>query len=206
MIGTVSTALADTYYVSDAFQVTMRTGPAVDRKIVKILSSGQPLEMVEKGDEWSQIRLPDGQEGWALTRFLTSSTPARLRLEALQRRFDALKERAAKGDTQASTLAEENKSLQTQLTQTTKQLEATTADYDSLRQASADVLKIKSDRDRLATQTAAQSDRIARLESDLSAARSKRNLYWFLGGAGVFVVGLGFGLALRSKRRRPTLY
>ena len=50
----LSTAvLAETkYYINDSMKVTMRTGPATDRKIIALLSVGQEVEILKAEDEF----------------------------------------------------------------------------------------------------------------------------------------------------------
>jgi len=63
---------AETVYVSEEFEITMRTGPGNDRKIISLIKSGNTMEILEKGQEWSMVRIPSGKEGWVLTRYITT--------------------------------------------------------------------------------------------------------------------------------------
>ena len=38
-----------------------------------MIESGQKVEVVESGQEWSIVRLLDGKEGWILNRYLISN-------------------------------------------------------------------------------------------------------------------------------------
>ena len=44
-------ALAETRYISEQLEVTLRTGPGNDRKIIAMLKSGQSLELLEPGEK-----------------------------------------------------------------------------------------------------------------------------------------------------------
>jgi len=61
-------------YVSDSFEITFRTGPGVDRKIIATLRSGDRVQVLEAGETWSRIRpFREGisdTEGWVLSRYL----------------------------------------------------------------------------------------------------------------------------------------
>jgi SH3 domain protein len=74
---------AKTMYVTDVLKVTLRTGPSTENKIIKIIESGQRLEVLKPGEQWSLVRLFDGKEGWILNRYLISSETSNIRLERL---------------------------------------------------------------------------------------------------------------------------
>ena len=62
----------ETMYVSDILKLTLRTGPSIENKIISVLESGQVMEVIKFGDEWSRVQLPNGKEGWVLSRYLTT--------------------------------------------------------------------------------------------------------------------------------------
>ena len=50
-------------YVSDFFKITLRTGPSNDNKIIAMLPSGEPVDVLESNDDWTHVRLPERREG-----------------------------------------------------------------------------------------------------------------------------------------------
>ena len=78
------TASAQTVWVSDEFEITLRTGPSTSNAIERMLSSGTQLEVLERDDEsgYSRVRTRAGTEGWVLTRYLMSEPSAREQLAA----------------------------------------------------------------------------------------------------------------------------
>ena len=75
-------SVAETVYVSENFEITMRTGPGTDRKIISLVESGKALEILEKGEEWSKVRTINGKEGWVAREQLERTlTPAGERME-----------------------------------------------------------------------------------------------------------------------------
>ena len=48
----------------------LRGGPSTDHAILDTLRPGTALELLERGDEWSQVRLQDGLSGWAHNDYL----------------------------------------------------------------------------------------------------------------------------------------
>jgi SH3 domain protein len=78
--------MAATRYISEEFEVPMRSGQSTEHRIIALIPSGRAVELITRGDEWSQVRLPNGREGWVLTRYLTDKVPSALQLERLERR------------------------------------------------------------------------------------------------------------------------
>lgn len=200
-------AAAQDHYITDTIQVTLRSGPAMDRKIIALLNSGQPLEIIEKGEEWSQIRLPSGKEGWVLTRLIQTASPLTARLARLQERYDALLDQAGDPAGELKKLEKENAALSEKLSKTRKQL---SADLDvahrQIEDAAASAGAIKAHRDRLVKELAATRTRLDELTREMTAARSQNHLWWFAAGAGVLLLGLAIGLSMGSRRKRSSYY
>ena len=86
---------AESAYIVDVIRVSVRSGPAADQKSVGLVESGNPVEVLKPGDEWSLIRLPGGAEGYVQSRYLTSAPPTKYRLDQLQEKQRALSAQAA---------------------------------------------------------------------------------------------------------------
>jgi SH3 domain protein len=199
-------AHSQTWYVTDALQITLRTGPQLDRKITAMLKSGQAMEIIEKGDEWSQVRLPSGREGWVLNRFIQLKVPVKIRLEVLQKKYDSLVEGAAAPLKKVKALTGENSQLQSNLQETMQNLEALQKSYAELRKTTADARRIKKERDHLSKELADQSKETRQLKTALAAAEKKNTQWWFIAGAGVLLFGFILGFAVRPRRKRSSLY
>jgi len=46
-------------YVTDSFEITLRTGPSNENKIIAMLFSGRPLDVLSTQGEWSRVRVLD---------------------------------------------------------------------------------------------------------------------------------------------------
>ena len=196
-------AFAETNYVSDEMHITFRSGPASDRKIVKLLVSGQPLEVLQKEGEWAQVRLPDGKEGWVLHRYLTAEEPCDKVLERLNADHAALTSRADTLDTENSSLKSRNKTLTDDLTTTQATLQKTQKALNKLKKESATYLALKAEHQKASTRLNEQSRRVDTLENEL--ARAKNNYRMFITGAGILVLGLVIGLLSRPQKRKSSL-
>ena len=66
---------AQTQYVSDELVITLREGQGSQYKIIKMLKTGTPLEIIEESDPYLKVRTEKGDEGWVLNQYITEETP-----------------------------------------------------------------------------------------------------------------------------------
>ena len=199
-------AQAQTWYVTDSLQITLRTGPQLDRKITAMLKSGQSMEIIEKGDEWSQVRLPSGREGWVLNRFMQAEVPVKVQLEVLQKKYETLVEGAAEPLKKLKEIDGENIKLRSSLGETKRNLVELQKSYTELRKTTADARRIKKERDQLSKKLSDHSKETRQLKTALAAAEKKSTLWWFITGACVLLFGFIIGFAVRPRRKRSSLY
>ena len=155
MLCLFSTAVhAKTMYVSDNLKLTLRTGPSTENKILAVIQSGQVMDVIEPGEEWSRVKLPNGKEGWVLSRYLTPEETNNIKLEQLQAAHKNL-------TAQAATLLEENTELKAKNTELSasfenmqEQMAKTRSDYEALKTESAEFIALKSSYERTASQLA----------------------------------------------------
>jgi SH3 domain protein len=203
--GCAAQGWADTAYIVDSIRVALRAGPGNDQKSVGITESGQAVEIVKPDGEWSLVRLGNGTEGYLLSRYLTTAPPVR-------QRFDQLQEKAKELTAQAAALLEENARLKTEnerlatgLSAEEREIAALKGDFDAFQREAADVVALKSRADALAVELDQKKEEIVRLQSGPLAILDNENLYWFLAGAAVLMVGFLAGYAVKRPRRRSTL-
>ena len=74
-----SAAHAESAWVSDEFEITLRSGPSTSNAIQLMLKSGTELEVLERDREsgYARVRTGGGTEGWVLTRYLMNEPAAR---------------------------------------------------------------------------------------------------------------------------------
>lgn len=203
IILTAFPAFAETNYVSDEMHITFRSGPAADRKIIKLLVSGQPLEVQQKEGDWAQVRLPDGKEGWVLHRYLTAEEPCDMVLERLRSKHADLVARADVLEKENDSLKSSNRALTTDLQATQAALEKSNRALNNLKKESATYLELKTDHQKATAQLGQQTQRANQLESEL--ARATNNYKMFITGACILVLGLIIGLLSRPKKKRSSL-
>jgi SH3 domain protein len=195
----------ETMYVSDILKLTLRTGPSIENKIIAVIESGQMMEVIQYGDEWSHVRLPSGKEGWVLSRYLTTDETNNIKLERLETMHNNLTIQAAELLEENNRLKTENTRLSTEFKAGQKELVKTKSDYEALKAESAEFLTLKANYNRAASQLAEQTARAKQLEEQLSSLEMNTYIKWFLAGSGVLIIGFLIGFSTKRQRRRPSL-
>ena len=87
--------IAEAAYVSDEFEITMRSGPSTQNSILRMLPSGATVEVLETDEEtgYSRISTASGAEGYALSRFLMDQPAARDQLAGMRQQVSNLRQR-----------------------------------------------------------------------------------------------------------------
>jgi len=193
------------YYVDDGLTITVRTGPAMDRKIVALPAVGQEMEVLKSENDWSLVRLPNGKEGWVLSRFITDETPKGIQLEVLTRRYDALKDKAAALTEENKILKEENNTLSADLNNSETKLKSTGNAYETLKKDSAQFLELQTKYKEATSKLAEQTQKAEKYEDELTKLLWNKNIKWFLSGAGVLILGFIIGFSTKRQRRYSSL-
>ena len=196
---------AETRYISDLMEITLRTGPGLDYRITKMLRSGQTVELLETQENWSRVELPDGTTGWVFTRYLMNQPPKSVLADSLQKEIEPLRKKVASLSEENQRLIARNQELAQQLTQTRDQLETLQAEYNALKEESAGYLKLKQEHTAQSRVLEEKNQRIQTLEKQVSDAFLSASLKWFLAGAGVLLIGMIIGNRIASRKKRSTL-
>lgn len=206
LIATATSAVAATLYVSDLKTITARTGPGNSHRIITMLDSGDAVEVIQPGEEWTLVRLSSGKEGYVISRFLTSETPKSIILAELQTQHTALKARAEELEQENTTQKSELERLRAELAQSQEALKGLQTSFDALKKESAGFLELQSNYEQATSELTVHRDKADQLERDLSKVQQLYVFRWVLTGAGILLVGYLFGYSAKRQRRRSSLY
>jgi len=196
-----ATAWAENVYVSENIRLTVRKDPGNDKKVIAILTSGDQVDVVQSGAEWTKIRLPDEKEGWVLSRFLTTQMPSSAALKELQKKYDdLLAQSGGIPPEDARRLKEEKEKLAADQHACTKQLQTLNDSYQTLKKDSQDVVQLRADYDSAKATIAEQKNKLDQLEAEVGKANFDQYIKWFLAGGGVLLIGFIIGSISRKKR------
>lgn len=197
-----SAAGAQTSYVSDRLEVTLRTGTSTQHSIIRMLPSGARLEVLESNEagDYTRVRTADGVEGWVLTRYLMDRPAARDQLAAANSRVETLQARVADLTAQLEVLRGERDSMAAERSGVGAELEDVSAELERIRRVSASAVELDKANRELRTRLAAAEQAGDNLRAEVNALKRNTQRDWFLAGAGVLIAGLLLGLILPRLR------
>lgn len=204
-----ATAHAQSAWVSDRFEVTLRTGPSTSNAIRVSLSSGTRLEILEQDREsgYSRVRTQGGTEGWVLTRYLMSEPSAREQLEQLTGQLTTATERGSSLTSQLDAIRAEHGDAEEQIERLQQQRDGLETELDEIRRTAANVLAIDRQNNELQEKLTNAEIDIDRLNEEIRSLSSQSNRNWFITGALVLLGGALLGLILpRMRWQRRSRY
>ena len=192
---------AETMYISDIVKITMRSGPGADQRVIGMLQSGQEVEVLKSEDEWTQVNLTDGKQGWVLSRLLTPNKPKILLLDQTTEKNKALIQKISDLTNKNNSLTEINKGIENELAQLKKKLQETVRSYETLQKESSEFLALQSKYKKSVQELTAQVKKTNELEAEIGKLKSDLKIKWFLIGVGVLLLGFLLGLSAKRQRR-----
>jgi len=198
-------AYAETRFVIDKMQITFRTGPGNDRKIISILNSDQRVEVIQPEGDWAKVRLQNGKEGWVLQRYLSAETPCRIRIKETNQARDQLESALESVRSVNDQLTSEKTKLTADLKKTTQALSKTKAAFEKLKKDAAGFLELKTINERTTKRLSEQTQKAESLDEELDNLLKKQNIRWFLGGSGVLLLGFILGFSSKKQKRQSSL-
>ncbi len=183
-----STAVAQSYHVTDDVRIYMHRGPSNQYKIKARVAAGSPLKLIARNKEtgYVHVRTDRGVDGWIDGRYLKEGLSVKMRLP------EAEKELKESRDTQA-TQAEQLASVSDELLKVK-------------RQRTAELSRINESRAKTTAQVAQLENEIVRLQAEIDGMDEQNLMGWFLRGGAVALGGIIIGLIIPNlpKRRRRT--
>ena len=205
------TSRATKAYVTDSLEITFRTGPSIENKIITFLRSGQLLEIMESQEDWSRVRLIGPEqghmEGWVLSRYLSTQQPWEVQAILLNKENARIKEELDRVKGQWRKAAQGEKGISEELKGNVKALQKVQNEYETLKREAADFLKLKTVHDATRRTLETAQETVQTLSKENEHLRSSQKNKWFATGALVLLCGLMIGLLMgRQYKKRKTYY
>ncbi len=204
LFGTGVVAAEVVKYVNDHLLITLRSGPGSQFKIEKNLGSGTRVTILEESEDgrFSRVRTDKGLEGWVLNQYLVNKPVARQLLGQAQRELATLKEehqtlqqRYAESRKEGDNVAKERAGL-------SRQVEALSAELETLKKVAARPLQLESENSRLTDEMIELKNRLRTTEEKNEALEDSESRQWFAIGAVVLFFGIILGLILPKLKPR----
>ena len=204
-----STASAETAWVTDQFEITLRSGPSTTNAIQLMVGSGTALEVLERDADtgYTQVRTQGGTEGWVLSRYLMNEASAREQLERLTGQLTNANSRGTSMNSQLTAIRGEYDSANRQIATLEREKAAVEKELADIKRTAASVLSINEQNESLMEQLAAAQIRADTLEQENRQLSSQTTRYWFMSGGLVLLVGIILGIWLpRIRWQRRSRY
>jgi SH3 domain protein len=189
-------------YVTDKLTVTLRSGQSNKHKILRTLSSGTRLGILETADDYSRVRSSSGLEGWVLSRFLDDAPIARHRLKQAEERVQSLEKDKKQLRTEIDQLHRTTQSMLATKNELSERNEDLNIELARIRKVAAQPLKLSDEVARMSKDNAELENDNDLLQDELRKIRDSSEKQWFMMGAGTIILGLAIGLLAPKLRRR----
>lgn len=196
-------------WVSDQFEIMLRTGPSTNNAIERILPSGTALEVVESDAEsgYSRVRTAAGTEGWVLSRYLMNEPSAREQLAALTSRLTNARDEGSSLTSQLDAVQVEYDTATRSIASLEREKQQLEEELAEIKRTAANVLSINDQNKQLRDQLANSEIQVATLEQHNRELTSQTTRYWFMTGALVLLIGMILGIWLpRIRWQRRSRY
>ncbi|NOR40440.1 MAG: TIGR04211 family SH3 domain-containing protein [Gammaproteobacteria bacterium] len=200
----VGNVVAETLYVSDTLEITMRSGKGTNFRIIRMLRSGTSVTVLEvdKKTGYSQVRTKSGKVGWVLSRFLMKGKAARDRLAAAEKELAELELESSKMKTAMTALTQEKAVLQTQLSKLDGESRNVSQELTEIKRTASSALAIDSENKDLKSRLVSLERRLQTVQQENEGLKDRTARDWFMVGAAVVLLGIIVGLIIPRIRFR----
>jgi SH3 domain protein len=197
-------AAAETRYISDRLEITMRSGKGTKYGITRMLRSGTPVEVldIDKASGYSQIRTKSGKEGWVLSRFLMRGRAARDQLTTAEKNLAELELANNKIMANIKTLTQEKKLLEANLSDLDGESRNVSQELAEIKRTASSALALDSENRNLKGRVVSLEREMQTLNQENESLKDRTARDWFMVGAAVILLGIITGLIIPRIRFR----
>jgi SH3 domain protein len=191
-------------YITDQVDIPMRKDKTFGDNIVRSLSSGSELSILQATEDgWTQVKY-ENSIGWVISRYLSNNPPARAQLEKLKQSYNANQLLTTKQSKRNTDLEKQVKMLKNQNTELSMQISKSQAEKQHVEKIYKDALKLEHSNEKLATQVLQLKTEIQLLENNNTATQESSSRNWFITGGFVLFFGMIIGFIFPNfvNRRR----
>lgn len=123
---------AETGWVKGEVRLNLRTGPSNEYRILDEVHTGDRLDVLENGENWTRVRAGD-KEGWIPAGYLQSEPPAGVLLESAQTKASELGDKVKSLSSERDKLAADNQSFTERDTTQKSEIESLTRENMELK-------------------------------------------------------------------------
>jgi SH3 domain protein len=198
MLLAIPAAQAEERWVTDEFEVMMRSGKSTSQSIVRQLKSGTQVEVLgeDKAAGYTEVKVGSGAQGWVLSRYLEKRPTAKNVLPDVQARLKKSEAETTELRKQISELQRDRQQLQNQVNELQSTGSSVQQQLDRVTKLSADTIQVDDQNRQLKKRLVESDKQLELLENDNKRLGSRANREWFVVGGAVLMLGLLLGLIL----------
>jgi SH3 domain protein len=194
----------ETGYITDEFEVTMRSGTSTSNQIVRMLRSGEAVTILEEdlASQYSLVQTSGGKQGYVLSRFLMDIPAAKQTLGELEARFAKQQQRLEAQTTAVAELKQmlglekaDNDTLKSTLLTSEQEL-------TEIRTVAQDTLNILEQNKQLQTVVEQLRQDKAQLSETNAELSDTSQIDWFVRGGALSLIAFVIGIVVTRIRWR----
>jgi len=205
LLVTLSSAQADTVYVTDNLNLSLRSEENNTSKVIKLLATGTPLTILEenKSTGFVHVRLHDGTEGYMPARNTMKEPPSRSQLDVATKNLTTMQSENATLKAELNTIKESITPGSTLEQSLARERDLLSRELSELKKTAASTVELKNQRDELQERVVNVERELQQFKLENQALQDTANQDWFLYGGILALIGviLGFILPKLSWRR-----
>ncbi len=189
---------SESVWVSDEFEVTLRTGPSTGNAIEMMVSSGTELEVLDRDADtgYTRVQTRAGTEGWVLTRYLMVEPSAREQLQTLTGQLTDASSRGSSLNNQLAAVRSEYDTAERRIEELERDKTELQQELADIRRTAANALAVNDENTKLRDRLMDSDIRVDTLEQESRDLSDQSSRYWFMSGGLVLVIGMVLGLWL----------
>lgn len=202
----------------------LHEGPGAQYKVIKALPSDQSFEVLETSNDFIHIRTKDGSEGWLQSNPADSPPAVASATKDAPEKVDAPPPKQGEkpttnsgrwptkstlnpldGQTRKEQTEPPTPKESTEVKRLQAELSEITTKFEQLATTAQDAQTLKIENDRLQTELAAAQNTAIKLQQTNLALTKNNNIYWFMAGGAVLLLGWLLGRTTLRRQRHSSL-
>jgi SH3 domain protein len=189
---------AATKYITDEFEVTMRSGTSTSNNIIRMLKSGQTVKILEQDliSQYSLVETEEGKTGYVLSRFLLEGSSARNQLEKLKVKDTEQIDQIIILKSELKDLKQALSNERTDNSQLQETLQISEDELDYVKEVTKNTRSILDDNNRLKSIEMILRTEKRQLSEENANLNDSTEIDWFVRGAAVSLIAFLLGIAI----------
>ena len=195
---------AEQKFITDEFEVTMRSGTSTANSILRMLRSGESVTVLEEdlASSYSLVETEDDLKGYVLTRFLVDRSTARQSLLKLQENFAQQQASLAQQKSEIESLNQSLAQARVDNENLKHTLRASERELAEIRETATNTLSIQEQNRQLQTAVTQLQQEQNRLTKENEKLHDSTQLDWLVRGGAVCLTAFLIGILVTRIRWR----